>query len=546
MGAVMEALKGFAADFATEHRGIFVTIFVLPISLLFDVFFTVRAWLVLKFYSAPKLHEQRVKGIQKQLRAWQDSGANTKLCTSRGGWQSISPSLREYKASSTTIDINLFDILELNKEEGWVRVEPMVNMGMISHFLVPHNLTIPVLPEMDDLTVGGLFMGVGIETSSHKYGLFNDTVIEAEVILADGQVMVCSKTQNRELFDALPWSYGTLGFLASVKIAVIPSKKWVKIEYIPCKTQAQGAKLFSELCCAQEPAQFVEALAYSKEEMVVMPANFCDESEVESAKTNRIGLWFKPWFYKHVEAFLHKDAERFTEYIPTRDYYHRHTKSIFWELEEIIPWGNNPLFRLLLGWAVPPKVSFLKLTQTQAIKDLYDRSHVIQDMLVPMSKFAEAYNVFDQEYDIYPLWLCPYRAVSYKDEEAPHRCFLKEPKKLTKGKDYLDGDKEVSYEMYVDLGAYGIPRTVKEKKPFDIVDVSRKVERAVHSMDGFQMLYATSFMTFEEFKEMFDHRHYHAMKEKYDPKSAFPQVYGKMSNGLKKKSLAHLVKQKQL
>jgi delta24-sterol reductase len=302
---VCKCVWNMMTDFATEHRGIFVTIFVLPISLMFDIFFTVRAWMVLKFYSAPKLHEERVRHIQKQIKAWQESGAKTKLCTSRGGWQSISPSLREYKKSSThtPIDINLYDILELNKEEGWIRVEPMVNMGMISHHLVPHALTIPVLPEMDDLTVGGLIMGVGIETSSHKYGLFNDTVLEAEVILASGEVVVCSKKQNRELFDALPWSYGTLGFLASVKIAVIPSKKWIKIEYIPCKTLDDGVKVFEELSCAENPAQFVEALAYSAEEMVVMPGcgfvNYCflASSSIPSYACSNISLClsFRPF-----------------------------------------------------------------------------------------------------------------------------------------------------------------------------------------------------------------------------------------------------------
>ena len=30
----------------------------------------------------------------------------------------------------------------------------------------------PVVPELDDLTIGGLVMGGGIETTSHKYGLF--------------------------------------------------------------------------------------------------------------------------------------------------------------------------------------------------------------------------------------------------------------------------------------------------------------------------------------------------------------------------------------
>ena len=64
------------------------------------------------------------------------------------------------------------------------------------------------------------------------------------------------------------------------------------------------------------------------------------------------------------------------EIIPLRDYFHRHTKSIFWELEQIIPVGNHPIFRFLLGWAVPPKVSFLKLTQTKAIEKLYEGKYI--------------------------------------------------------------------------------------------------------------------------------------------------------------------------
>ena len=45
-------------------------------------------------------------------------------------------------------------------------------MGQLSRTLDRLGWTIPILPELDDLTVGGLVMGTGIETSSHIYGLF--------------------------------------------------------------------------------------------------------------------------------------------------------------------------------------------------------------------------------------------------------------------------------------------------------------------------------------------------------------------------------------
>ncbi|GMH53784.1 hypothetical protein TL16_g01530 [Triparma laevis f. inornata] len=452
-----------------EHRGIFVVIFVLPLSLLFDFVFKIRAAVIQLYFSAPELHEARVGNIQRQVIEWKKNGAGKKLCTARGGWQSVSPGYRPYKKNSTKINVNLFDILELDEKEMSLKVEPMVNMGQITHFLVPKNLTLPVLPELDDLTVGGLLMGVGIETSSHKHGLFNDNVLAAEVVLADGSLIKCSKKENRELFDALPWSYGTLGLLVSVTLKISRCKPFVRVEYWPCKTHGKGVEVYRKFSEEKKPQDFVEALAYSHEEMVVMPARYASEEEALTGTKNSIGLWFKPWFYKHVEKFLTKGGDGpWVEYIPLRDYYHRHTKSIFWELEQIIPWGNHPLFRLLLGWAVPPKVSFLKLTQTKALQELYETQHVIQDMLVPNSKVGEALTVFKEEFDLYPLWICPYRAYDYASSGAPHRSFLKKPLEAT------SKDSFGKYEMYVDLGAYGIPKAVEEKRSFDIVSVSRR------------------------------------------------------------------------
>eukprot|EP00949_MAST-11_sp_MAST-11-sp1_P002045 g2045.t1 len=522
-------LWSFVTEFITEHRGIFVTVFVLPVSLMFDVFFAVRAWLVMKFYSAPALHEERVRDIVDQIEKWKEDGGTKKLCTARGGWQSISPGYRQYKSYSTQIRVDMYDILEFkqsdDKADGapTIRVEPMVNMGQISHYIIPKGYTLPVLPELDDLTVGGLYMGVGIETTSHIHGLFNDTVVEAEVVLADGSVVTCSETENTELYDALPWSYGTLGFLTSVTIKLVPCKPFVRIEYFPCQTREQGEALLRKYSEKPNPPAFVEALAYSLDKMVVMPAEFADASEVPWVQRNSIGLWYKPWFYKHVESMLTL-TERRVEYIPLRDYYHRHTKSIFWELEQIIPWGNNPVFRFLLGWAIPPKVSFLKLTSTGKLKELYEKSHVIQDMLVPMSKFSESMKVFDDNYDLWPLWICPYRAYDYSTGRAgKHRCFLRKPKNASAKAE--DGR---CYEMYVDLGAYGIPRAVQEKREFDIVSVSQKVENYVASVHGFQMLYADSYLSRDEFRAMFDHSHYDSMKRRYDPTGAFPEVYEKV------------------
>lgn len=69
-------------------------------------------------------------------------------------------------------------------------------------------------------------------------------------------------------------------------------------------------------------------------------------------------------------------------------------------LQDIIPFGNNPVFRWLFGWMVPPKIALLKLTQGETIRRLYEQHHVVQDMLVPMKDLQAAITHFHQDIDV--------------------------------------------------------------------------------------------------------------------------------------------------
>lgn len=239
---------------------------------------------------------------------------------------------------------------------------------------------------------------------------------------------------------------------------------------------------------------------FSKNEAVIMTGQMVDEAE--QSRVNAIGNYYKPWFFKHVQNFLKLGPA--IEYIPLRHYYHRHTRSIFWQLQDIIPFGNNPLFRYLFGWMVPPKISLLKLTQGQIIKDMYEKHQIIQDMLVPIQDAGAALDYFHNELQLYPLWLCPFW--------LPANPGFVHPK----------GNKGM---MYIDIGAYGAPKVPGYKA----IETTRKLEKFVRDHDGFQMLYADSFLTREEFYEMFDHRLYNQMRSKHLCKGAFPEVYEKVN-----------------
>ena len=114
--------------------------------------------------------------------------------------------------------------------------------------------------EIDEATVGGLAMAVGMTTASHKYGLLQETVQEYEVVLGDGSYVKASKTENTELYYALPWSHGSIGLLVGLTLNVIPVKEFVKVEYhaFPNSNPKEYSDFIREISIEEDAADFVE------------------------------------------------------------------------------------------------------------------------------------------------------------------------------------------------------------------------------------------------------------------------------------------------
>lgn len=157
-----------------NHQWVFA-IWLIPISLCYDIFWWCRARIIYWLFrrNSNMRHDDKVKDVQKQIEEWMASGSDQPMCTARPGWQSITLQQQHYKKRMYNIHIDMPDILEIDEENKFVRVEPMVTIGTLNDFLINYGWTLPVVPELDDLTIGGLVMGGGIESTSHKYGLFN-------------------------------------------------------------------------------------------------------------------------------------------------------------------------------------------------------------------------------------------------------------------------------------------------------------------------------------------------------------------------------------
>ena len=111
-----------------------------------------------------------------------------------------------------------------------------------------------------------------------------------------------------------------------------------------------------------------------------------------------------------------------------------------------------------------------------------------------------------------------------------------------------------NYGMFNDLGVYGVPRLVRERKPWDAVTAMRKMEEFTRyhlspltcqvfwcrvfiknnsgentqfkdglfrSVGGYHFLYADTFLSREEFEEMFDLTAYELVRKKYHAQGRF-------------------------
>lgn len=481
-----------------------------------------RVQLVTRGYGGPAAalrHEAKVADIERQIREWNSAGRIGKLRTARPNWASMSLKLGSNKASCHLIEIShMNDVLELDADNLTATVEPGVTMGEMTDILLPLGLALQTHVEMESVTVGGITMGFGIETNSHAVGLHQESVLEYELLDSHGKRHRVTAESDPELFYALPWSHGTIGFLLSVKVRLLRTKRFLRMVYEPTSSAEQLTAKLSEYAAMEGAPDFLEATQYDRHRAVIQAAWYA-ESPPAGRVANPINRFWKPFFFRYVETFLNRDSP-YEEYIPLKDFLHRFTRSIFWELEDMIPFSNHPIYRCLWGWMGAPEVSLLKLFQGPVIRRASVYAHVVQESIMPIDKLPEGIEKFDEWFACYPLLVFPVRFFNRHGLSG----FCHPRKELC---DRLEPDGATS-GLWVDLGAYGVPALVKEGKVWDAKASVRAMEHWTRDVGGFQALYTDIFCTKRELRQMFDFSLLDLARERLGAIGCFPEVYDKV------------------
>ena len=133
------------------------------------------------------------------------------------------------------IDLSLMKGIRVDPTSGTAWAQGGCTQGDLDHAAHAFGLAVPA-GVVSTTGIGGLTLGGGHGYLARRYGLTIDNLLEADVVLADGNFLTASAKENDDLFWALRGGGGNFGVVTSFKYKAHP------IRYCFCRSCILGFK----------------------------------------------------------------------------------------------------------------------------------------------------------------------------------------------------------------------------------------------------------------------------------------------------------------
>lgn len=431
-------------------------------------------------------HNDLVQNIQSQL-SGNDKGFYLKKKTVSNLFRYSSH--RERKG--VEVDLSEFDQpIEIDVENQTLDVQGAATNEVIANYTLKFGFLPEVSPGFKHITIAGAIVGIGFESTSFRHGFAHDGMLEAEVLLSDGSVVVCTAdNEYADLFKALPNSFGTFGYILRVKIRLRKVTPYVCLN--TQRFSDIGAYLEAlNLVTTDESVDYVESLVYGQDELYITAGH-----NVAKAK-NITSIYGKTIFYKEIS----KQGKIF---MTAKDYLFRYDPEWFWGLPETWPFL---LFRYIAPAWLRNSRTYAKsyMRSNKMIKEEREeiiREELIQDWIVTWGNARELF-----EYAVHTACL----------EGKP---WMPTPITTNFSATLYPLEKNT---LYFNLGSYTFTSTVNPEVTYI---ATRMIDEKCFSLGGIKMLYSTSFFERPQFDMSFNGLEYTHLKAKYDSNNLLGNLY---------------------
>jgi len=391
----------------------------------------------------------------------------------------------------------LNQVINVDNERQVVEVEGMTTYADLTDACLAHNCMPLVVPQLKSITIGGAVCGIGIESTSFRYGLPHETINRMEVLLANGDVVDCSPdNEHSDLFFGIPNSYGTLGYILKLEARTLPVKPYVELQHIRYSDIDAYFAAVADAC--QSDVDFVDGSIFDKNEMYLTLGHFRDSAPYTSD-------------YSWLKMYFRSIQQRRQDFLSVHDYIWRWDTDWFWCSKNLFV-QNMPM-RLLLGRKRLNSISYQKVMRwnnrvglTKRINRLLNREPegVVQDVDIPLEHAPEFLRFFLQEIGIHPVWMCPI---------GGHNLAHNFPFYPLHGSG-----------LFVNFGFWDI---VPNPQHHEAGYFNRKIEARVTELGGIKSLYSDSYYDEDRFWELYNGERYRELKQHYDPDGRLRNLYQK-------------------
>ena len=399
---------------------------------------------------------------------------------------------------ATKLSVRDFNhVIEVDQEKQIVATEGMITYGDLVDATLEKNCMPTVVPQLKSITIGGAIAGVGIESTSFRFGLPHETVLEADVLLADGSVITCNPdNEHSDLFFGLPNSYGTLGYILGLVVRTIPVKEFVQLEHHHFPEATRFFNTIEEL--RNSEFDFLDGSVFGPGECYLTTGKFVDSAPYTNDYT------YLNIYYKSIQA-------RQLDYLTAKDYIWRWDTDWFWCSKNL--YVQNGLMRRIVGKKRLNSTSYTKVMRwnskrgfTRRLNQLtrHGTESVIQDIDIPIENAPEFLEFLIREVNVLPIWICPIGTseLSSKFPLFPLR----------------------TDTMYINFGFWD---SVRYKGKREEGFLLRKIEQKTVELGGIKSLYSDTYFEEDEFWKQYNREQYNNLKQRYDPKGVFLNIYDK-------------------
>lgn len=459
-------------------------------------------------------HDKAVVRIQDAVKTFHKAGRKFRVYH---GSTSSTRSL-DLQRDSMVDTSDMARLFPVDKATMTVKAEPKVAMDELAAHTLKHGLVPKIVMEFKGITCGGGYSGMSAESSMFRYGLFQNTVSEIEIVLGDGTLETASRKHNADLLEHAGGSLGTFGIVTLLTIELIEASKYIELDVRRVSDVATVHQIF-EKSVLDDSIDYIDGIFFRPDLAVTMFGRMISSPPKDKPVLGKKEIH---WFADHIEKLASKQplpqagaatpAGTTVIYLTLWDYLFRYDHGAFWGGKLAFQHFHIPQNRLTKKLADPfldSRTCYHAMHKTGLANE-----YLVQDFGIPVSGVVDFINYVNKELPHLQVFLAPCQSAI----------------EIGVASRFSDNIREVKDQRVYAAGVYGRG----PKDPAAFVEMNRKLEVRASELRGSKLLYARTYYTEQEFWDIYDKQVYDEMRSKYRA-TTLPNVYEKLHADMSKR-----------